>query len=297
MTTTVPVTSDVQAPNSDAKSSPWLFSSILLMISAVLLGLVVFVVLVSQVLNARDQTILRSDFRSDLANAIAPVGPADLDGALLKPGTAIGLISIRALGVDAVLVEGTTSAQTATGPGHKTDSAFPGQAGVSIIYGRQAAYGGAFKDIGSLKAGDGLSITTGQGELTYKVLDVRVEGDPLPPALSANESRVVLVSATGTPYLPKGVVRVDATLVTPLQPSSGISLPSQGEAAQPMHGDSSAWLGVFLWSQALLLVVLLFTWCRIRWGGWQAWVVGVPVLTLIALALGSQITQLLPNLM
>ena len=142
-------------------------------------------------------------------------------------------------------------------------------------------------------------MTTGQGEQQFTVLDVRRAGDPLPPALGAGQGRLVLITADGTPYIPDGVLRVDAQLTSPVQPGPGVAL-SAGDlspAEQPMQGDPAAWIGVVLWGQAVLIAVLAMTWCRMRWGGWQTWVIGVPILGFLGLALANQILQLMPNLM
>lgn len=285
--------------SSQSQGNRWLLSTVLLLASAVLLGFVVEVVLVSQVQFSRNQQILKSDFRSDLANAIAPVGPLDVNGVPVQPGSSVALISIRSLGLDAVVVEGTTSGQTMLGPGHKRDTPFPGQPGVSVIFGRQAAFGGPFGSLGDLIPGDPIVVTTGQGEQKFEVIDVRREGDPLPGPLSAGGSRLTLVTADGTPYVPSGVLRVDAELVSDVQPGPGVVvLPADlSPAEQAMEGDPGAWVGVVLWGQALLVAALVVTWLRVRWGRWQAWVVAVPVLGFLGLALGSQLVQLLPNLM
>ena len=270
-----------------------------MLLSALLLGFVAEVVVVSQVQQARNQQVLLSDFRSDLANAVAPVGQTDLDGALLALGTPVGIIDIPKLGVSQVIVEGTTSGQTMNGPGHRRDTPLPGQPGVSLVFGRQAAFGGPFGQLTDLAAGDVFTVTTGQGEQQFVVLDVRREGDPLPTAMTPGESRITLVTADGTPYVPDGVLRVDAKLTSPAQPAAARPITAAGlaEAEQPMAGDPGAWIGIVLWGQALLVAAIAITWCRVRWGTWQAWVIGVPVLGFLGLAVGNQLVQLLPNLM
>ena len=289
----------VSTPPDPRSGRRWLLSSALLLAAAVLLSLVADAVLVSQVQNTRNQQILMGDFRADLANAIAPVGPTDSDGALLAPGAAVAIMNVRAIGLEQVVVEGTTSGQTMNGPGHKRDTPMPGQAGVSIIMGRQASFGGAFGRLGDLIKGDVITVTTGQGDQQFTVLDVRRAGDPLPPPLASGQGRLVLITADGTPYIPDGVLRVDAQLTSPVQPSSGVVLTAAdvAPAEQPMQGDPSAWIGVVLWGQAVLIAALALTWCRMRWGGWQTWVIGVPILGFLGLALANQLLQLMPNLM
>jgi sortase A len=64
----------------------------------------------------------------------------------------------------------------------------------------------------------------------------------------------------------------------------------------PMRGDRAAWLLVVLWAEALLVLAVAFVWARHRWGRWQAWVVGVPMLAFVGLSLALEVTRLLPNL-
>lgn len=280
-------------------SGLWFASTALMVLAALMLGFVAQVVVVSRVLAARDQDVLLSDFRSDLANAVAPTGQFDADNHLLGLGTPVAVLAIPALGVTQVVVEGTASGQTMSGPGHRRDTPLPGQPGTSVVFGRQASYGGPFGRINTLVAGDEIVVTTAQGEQRFTVTDVRHPGDPLPAPLKAGGSRLTLVTADGTPYLPSDVLRVDAALTSPVQPGSmkvlGASALDPAEAA--MAGDPSAWIGVVLWAQALLLVALGVTWARTRWGRWQAWVIGVPLLGFLGLALAGQVVRLLPNLM
>ena len=61
--------------------------------------------------------------------------------------------------------------------------------------------------------------------------------------------------------------------------------------------DTGAWVPVLLWSQGLLLATLSLTWLRVRWGRMQAWVVGAPMVTALAVGLTVSASLLLPNLL
>jgi hypothetical protein len=47
----------------------------------------------------------------------------------------------------------------------------------------------------------------------------------------------------------------------------------------------------------LLIAAALVAWARVRWGVWEAWVVGLPLLAALGLAVADRVAQLLPNLM
>lgn len=270
---------------------------------ALIAGIVIFsffatALLLSQLQSVRDQQVALQEFRYDLANGTAPVSALGPDNKILVPGTSVALINIPKLGVHSVVVEGTTSDITMHGPGHRRDTVLPGQIGVSVIYGREFAYGAVFNQIGSLVAGDEIKAVTGQGESTYSVIDVRHTGDPFPEPPAEGEGRLTLVSASGVPLFSTSVVRVDAKLVskaklTPLATITNAALPDNEEA---MRGNQAAWPILALTLAMLAGLVLVFILLRRYWGKWQTWIVAVPVLIAVGSFAATQVLILFPNL-
>ena len=124
-----PITEDQDASGEEAKArfleSPrFLVASILLIFSVLCLGFLANLLIVSQLVHARDQEVLYSDFRSELANAVAPVGQTDVNGALLRPGAPVAILEIPDLGMKEVVVEGTTSSVHRR-PRHRCHRHFP----------------------------------------------------------------------------------------------------------------------------------------------------------------------------
>ena len=267
-------------------------------VGALLIGLVAQLVGVSQLSYARDQQLALDDFRYDLANATAPVGQVASDGKLLAAGTPVAVLDIPALGIREVVLEGTTSHTMLSGPGHRRDTPLPGQVGASVFYGRQASFGAPFGQIGSLKVGDKITATTGQGPAKYTVTDVRYTGDALPAPMAAGEGRLTLVSAAGIPFAPDSIVRVDAKLTSAAQESPGkvVGYPALDDNELTMAGDSSAMPLLVLGILLLLAALGLFTLSRRYWGRWQTWVVAVPVLIAVGGFCAQQVAVLLPNL-
>ena len=276
-------------------------STAILILSLSLLGFAGYLGFASRLHFDRAQHDAYADFRGDLAQATAPVGPTQPANprALLTPGTAVAVLSIPEIGQRDVVFEGTSGAVLQNGPGHLRDTALPGQAGYSEILGRAATYGGPFGRLAELHRGDTFTVTTGQAVSTFRVIAARHGGDPQPAPPTAGKGRLILITASGPPFLPSGVLRVDADLISPTQPTpapvlTAATLPT---AEQPLQGDVSALFPLVLWGQGLVLAAGGITWARGRWGRWQVWIVAVPVLGFFGLAVADQVSRLLFNLM
>jgi LPXTG-site transpeptidase (sortase) family protein len=275
----------------------------LLMVATLTLGWVLFLVVFGALEHQVRQARLYSHFRAALAAGTAPTGQADASGKhLLAMGTPVALLQIPSIHVHEVVGEGTTAEVLISGPGHRRDTPLPGQPGTSVIVGRQAAYGGPFRRIHQLKRGATIKVTVGFGtnQETFRVIDVRHAGDPRPPAVRPGSARLTLVTATGTPFLPHGLVYVDADLKSRVQPDStrAITSPSQLMPSEVAGATdtSTLWVLVF-WLQALLLVTIGAVWAWHRWGHAQTWIVFVPLLLVVGFFVSDQLTRLLPNVL
>jgi len=277
----------------------WEVAGVALCLLAVLtVGFVADLLLLGALRHNRDQQTSYAELRHALANGTAPVGQADQDGAIYPLGTPVALLDLPQVGLREVILEGTTAGVLRGGPGHLRDTPLPGQAGTAVIMGRRAAYGGPFRHLDELRVGDTFTVTTGQGEQVYRVIDLRRAGDPQPPALGAGQGRLTLTTTDGSSLLPNGVLRVDADLTSGAQPTPPrvLDRAATPPAEQPMGTDRSVWVPLVFWAQGLLLAAVAVTWARARWGRWQAWIVGVPVLAALGLAVADQAIGLLPNL-
>ena len=186
----------------------------LCVLAAVLLGFAANLTVVGHLQHARDQRTGYDELREQLALGTAPVGQRTFDGKPLPMGAPVALLRVPSLGLREVVAEGTTSGVLMSGPGHRRDTALPGQEGTSVIMGRQWGYGSPFNDLERLPPGASIEVTTGQGKSVYQVLGVRRPGDRLPAPLAEGRGRLTLMTASGAPYTPDGVLRVDAALTT-----------------------------------------------------------------------------------
>lgn len=271
------------------------------LVTALALGvaLVVQLVIVSGVQERAAQAQAFDALRLELATGTAPIGPTDESGALLAMGTPIAYLEIPKLDLHQVVAEGTTGSVLFDGPGHRRDTPLPGQVGTSVVMGRRAAFGGPFADLDTLRTGDKIVVTTGQGVFDFEVVGVRRDGDPVPARPAADASRLTLVTAAGSAFLPNGGLRVDAQLTGDAvggarRPFSASSLPREEGL---MAGDSSTLWALVLWLQALVLLAIGAVWAWQRWGRAYTWIVFLPTLLLVGLAASGEAFRLLPNLM
>ncbi|MEV4517401.1 sortase [Dactylosporangium sp. NPDC049525] len=257
--------------------------------------LVAYALGVSAVQESRTQHQLYNGFREKLALATAPIGGE------IEAGTAVALIEVPNIGLSQVIVEGTSSGVMRDGPGHRRDTALPGQPGTSVIYGHAAAFGGPFRRITELQPGDAITVTSGLGIMRYEVTGLRREKDPLPAPLAAGGARLTLVTAEAdgwrSGWAPNRVVYVDAILKSgDLQPGLPGRPTSVAVAEKAMQADPDALVPLVFWLQLFVFAALATTWARQRWGGLQTWFVGVPILLACLWGTVETLAEFLPNL-
>lgn len=277
-------------------------ASSLSLLALALFAFVMNVTVISAVEHARSQRVAYAELREQLSAVTAPVGQVDAAGQLLALGTPVAYLTIPGLGLEReVVFEGTTAQVLTKGPGHRRSSVLPGQAGVAILYGRGWSHGGPFGGAADLSVGAPITVTTGQGEHSYRVTGVRKDGSPIPPPPNASQGggRLTLVTAVGAPFAPAGTVYVDADLTSTAAVAAPRVLGAAGllPSEEALASDRTAWPAVALMLQALALCSVAIAVATRRWGRSQAWLVGVPVLALTAVLASRQVMRLLPNLL
>jgi sortase A len=255
-----------------------------------------YLLFISPLEESRAQQRLYTTFREQLGAITAPIG------GVIAPGAPVALIHIPAIGLgDTVVVEGTSSGDLRSGPGHLRDSPLPGQIGVSVLYGRGATFGGPFKSIPALQPGNTITATTGQGSFVYQVTDVRVAGDPLPAPVGAGRSGLMLVTVQSSGWRsgwsPGQIVYVDAALLGEAVPAPPGHVGAVPKVETPMQADTGTLVTLVLWLQLLAITACAVVWAYFRWGGWQMWLVGAPALLGVLWGATSNAAALLPNLL
>ena len=257
----------------------------LFLITGLVFAFAAYLVVGSSLVANRAQDVMYDNLRTDLAAATVPVaGP-------IAPGTSLGVLTIPEIGLDQVFVEGSASEQTRTGPGLKTDSVLPGQAGISVLVGHRSTSGAAFAHLDRLRPGDRIEVATGQGRFTYVVDLVRTSDAP-GTQVRVVPSRLTLVTSDPA-YTPDRTLMVSARLQgTALPASTGTTAPP---ADQPGHGSTSHLVPLLLWSQLLLVTTVVVTWAALRMPRRGLWIGATPVLLAILWQVFENLAVLLPN--
>jgi sortase A len=256
----------------------------LILLGVFLLGFVGYLYGLSAIQEARAQSNSFTTLRNQLAQQIAPLGPA-------RPGTAVAILNIPAIGIkDMVVVEGTSPENLQLGPGHVRDTPLPGQTGVSEIIGRRATFGGPFASLTNLRRGAKLTVITGQGTAHYTVVARGDSGhlveDPAP-------NRLLLFTSCSA-FIPTSYCYLDADLTSAPQPDPG-GRPAITSAEVPLGGDSGALVLSMIWGMALVLVSAAGTVAASRWSPWLAYLAAAPAALAVLWNLYQSLAALLPN--
>lgn len=113
-----------------------------------------------------------SSLAQDRARVVPPA-PEPTTTAPPVDGAAIGRISIPAIDLTKVLVEGVDRDALRTGPGHYPTTPLPGRSGNAAIAGHRTTHGAPFLRLDELEPGDAILVETAEGTFRYVV-----EGQP-----------------------------------------------------------------------------------------------------------------------
>lgn len=246
-----------------------------------------FLVPLSALQHGRSQAGLERRFRNELATQRAPIGR------IVPNGVPIALLQIPAIGVHEIVVQGTTSVETRAGPGHLPASVFPGQRGNSVVVGRRIAFGGPFRQLGSLERGDRIRVTSGQGVARYTVVSQRTRsaGDAT-AMVPTKQNRMTLV--TSDPAL---LARRYRVVVARLETKPFASTGHESRIAREelgLTGDTSVMSVLFVWLLFAALVGCSAVYAFRRLPRACAWLVVAPLVLVAAWLVFENLVVVLP---
>lgn len=118
----------------------------------------------------RNQRALAAGFEHELQAVPENPGPPPRPDV----GSGIARMIVRKINLDWVVVEGVGVEALKKGPGHMTQTAFPGEIGNSVISGHRTTYGAPFWRLDELSTGDQIDMVTRSGSHVYRVTEVKV---------------------------------------------------------------------------------------------------------------------------
>ncbi|HXQ44761.1 MAG TPA: class E sortase [Acidimicrobiales bacterium] len=186
-------------------------------------------------------------------------------------GQPVGLLEIPRIGVDKVIVEGTSTTDLRQGPGHYLGTPLPGQAGNAAIAGHRTTYGAPFYNLNELSTGDPLVVTTTQGVFTYRVTRSLVVpcgdsdcNDPADLAVIAPSATPELTLTTCNPRfsstgrlvvqaaLAEASVKASVAATTPTTAPTGRR--ALTAASTDLAGGEGSWVPALSWGCGVLAV-------------------------------------------
>lgn len=256
---------------------------------------VLWLVVFGTLTHARDQRALL-----DQLGAVVVAGPqAPPEGAAirppLEPRAPVALLEVPAIGLEEVVVEGTSSSALTSGPGHVRSSALPGELGNVVLAGRRTTFGAPFARIGDLEEGDAVFATSEYGRYRYEVaVVVDVAPGEVDGLSEAGDARITLMTSEPALVASRRLVAV-ATLDGAAIPPTRDRPRAVGDEEIGLGGEPVAIAVLAAWVEVLVLALVARG--RLRRAGWSprsVRLVSVPILVALVLLCFESLQRLLP---
>jgi sortase A len=230
-----------------------------------------------------------------LNNFTGPGAGALLTGKIPSEGQPAAVLDIPAIGLEAVVVEGTSSLDLMKGPGLMMGTAEPGTKGNAVIAGRRATAGAPFASLPSLQTGDRITVTTGLGKFKYRVVDVGTVAAGSPDPIAPSPQALLTLVTSNPPIESTG----RAYVVAELKSAPAVAPVPHGSPPvvdRGLSGDPSAIWPSFFWSAVFagVLVATMLAYRRWRSAIWAVYVLTTPVIVAVALVWFESVFRLLP---
>jgi LPXTG-site transpeptidase (sortase) family protein len=237
----------------------------------------------------RAQHILLNEFTAGNRTTI-------LTAKSVPEGEPAGVLTVPALRLTQVIVEGTTATDLLKGPGLMPGTARPGSLGNSVLAGHRTIAGSPFARLNRLRPGDRIVVVTPQGRYVYRVLAVGTtrtgQRDPTSPN---RHPRLTLVTSSpagnGRLYVVAALRTTANRLPIPRHPPT--------PAERGLSGDSAAVVPSILWGLLLAaaFAITFYAYWRFRGRHWSVYLLSTPVLLAITFVWYGNLIRLLPGTM
>jgi sortase A len=246
---------------------------------------------------ASDVSEIRSqrDLLAAFSHALT-TGTALQPDALPVAGQPVALLRIPAIGLEQVVVEGTTPELLKQGPGHFRNTPLPGQAGNSVIAGRRTTYGAPFQDLSRLVIGDEIDVTTAEGTFHYTVAATgTVQPGQLDVLSSSSDNRLTLLTSDPA-FLANGRLGVIASLEGDAMAAPVLVHPVSLTGNETgLAGDVGGMPAVIVCGEILAVALGLAWFLYRRWNRRVTYLLTTPVILVLLFVLFENLDRLLPG--
>jgi sortase A len=118
-------------------------------------------------------------------------------------GQALGIIQIPKINLNLIVVEGDGPTELRGGPGHRTGTPVPGQAGNSLIFGHRSGWGAPLSGLAQLQPNDhvDIKVRAQTAPVQFTVVSVaRVRPNDVRLLAPSDDHRVTLITGTGARF-------------------------------------------------------------------------------------------------
>ncbi|MBB5855970.1 sortase [Amycolatopsis umgeniensis] len=275
----------------------WIGAVLFAWLVTTLVALALVVYALGPMLQSSDQRKALGEIRGEIALALG--ASQSLFGAAppTKPvefGKPVAVLEIPSLKLQQVVIEGASSGETASGPGHVPGTAGLGQPGNAAIAARNAGYGGPFGSLDALESGDEIVVATTQGKSVYRVTAkaTRPLDEGADYGKTENDRLTLVTSASWWPLASEEATVVTAVLEgKPFRPT-----PQNGkaDAQDGRTGDSAAWAELVLAFGGFVAAAAGATFLYRRWRPVSTYVITGPVLLTLASLAALALWRLFP---
>jgi sortase A len=281
---------DDESPEPRRRHSPrWYIGMSFVVMLLLVVSFCVYEFLLSAIVNDRSQRILLEEFR-----ALTQGGPASTLEWRPVEGDPVAILTIPRIGLQVVVVEGTSSSQTTRGPGHYRPSVLPGRPGNSVIAGRRTTFGAPFGSLAKLRHGDTISVATGVGQFTYVVDHLAFVHAGATDVMNPSEDNRLTLVTSSPAYQATSRLAIVASLRTAPAPQTLDPAPAIPESEIGLTGEPEALASLLLWAEALVLLAVAAVYVSRRVSPRIAWLFGTPIALALLWAVFGSVNRLLP---
>lgn len=147
----------------------------------------------------RSQVRLEAEWERQSAAVTSPGQPGQPGQPTVLPGQMLTRVVIPKIGMDAIMVEGTSHKALSAGPGHLEETAMPGETGNAVITAHRDTF---FRHIYELDKGDEIQVRRNGHVFTYQVTGKKVvPPQDLSVIKQTTDSQLTLITCYPTYYI------------------------------------------------------------------------------------------------